>query len=297
MLPALVTPLNEDGDVDEDATPRLIRYVLAGGVSGVLALGSTGESASLAEPARRHYLKLVVAEVGGRVPVLCGVTRDDLAGARAEVRAAADIGADAALVAPPHYYPADQPTVLAFYRALAADAALPLFVYHIPQFTKVSTEPATLRTLAEEGAIVGVKDSSRDFEYFQRVAGAVRGLPTFRLFTGTDSMLLASMAVGGCGTICGSANVAPSWVVGLYKAVREHRWDEARERQHALVELVDAIRQGVFPSGIKSAMSILGVCEAWPAPPVAPLPGEPETRLREQLAGWGLAAAAAPTPA
>src|SRR5689334_8518786 len=125
VLVALASPMTRQGTVDEAATARLVDHVVAGGVHGVLALGSTGETASLDEPSRRAVLGAVVAAAKGNVPVIAGVAQSQLAAARAEVEAAARLGAAAALVAPPYYYPTDQLGVLAFYRELARDAPLP----------------------------------------------------------------------------------------------------------------------------------------------------------------------------
>jgi 2-dehydro-3-deoxy-D-pentonate aldolase len=288
VLVALVTPMTRDGRVDEPAVDRLVEHVLGGGVHGLLALGSTGETASLDEPSRRTALGAVVRAAGGRVPVICGVAQSHLAAARAEVEAAARLGADAALVAPPFYYPTDQAGVLAFYRELVDGAQLPLMLYNIPQFTKVVTEPQTVATLAREGIIRGIKDSSRDFEYFEGVCIATRDLPDFRIFTGSDTMLLASMAVGGAGTICGAGNVAPSMVVQIYDDYSRGDIDAAREAQDRLYELVAAVRVGVFPLAIKSALHMLGVCEPWSAPPVRRLDDRLAGTLREALAASGL---------
>jgi len=181
VLPALVTPLHRDGAVDEPAISRLVEHVLAGGVHGVLALGSTGEVASLGQAARRSVLAAVVKATDGRVPVICGVAQSRLADATADVIAAAELGAAAVLVAPPYYYPIDQPTVLSFYQTLAKTSPLPILVYNIPQNTKVVVEPATVAALARDGSVAGIKDSSRDFEYFESVCVATRGLPDFVL--------------------------------------------------------------------------------------------------------------------
>src|SRR2546423_5986070 len=159
VLVALATPLTRDGQVDRAGVGRLIEHVIGGGVRGVLALGSTGETASLDEPARRALLDAVVAATNGRVPGMCGVAQSQLSTAIAEVEAAARAGADAVLGAPPFYYPTDQPGVVAFYRAIAERASLPVLVYNIPQFTKVTAAPATVAALAREGAIQGIKDS------------------------------------------------------------------------------------------------------------------------------------------
>jgi 2-dehydro-3-deoxy-D-pentonate aldolase len=292
VLPALVTPLTEHGVVDEPAVERLVEHVLAGGVSGLLPLGSTGETASLDEPARRTMLAAVLKAARGRVPVICGVAQSHLAAAEAEVAAAASLGADAALVAPPFYYLVDQPTVLAFYRAVAASSPLPILLYNIPQFTKVVAEPGTVATLAREGTIKGMKDSSRDFEYFELVCGATRDLPRFRIFTGSDTMLLASLAMGGAGTICGAANVAPEWAVRIYDDVQRGDWKAAREHQDQLVELVMRLRGGVFPAAIKAALELQGICSHWLAQPIAPLDARTRAALGERLADWGLLTAA-----
>jgi 4-hydroxy-tetrahydrodipicolinate synthase len=288
VLVALASPLKRDGAVDEAAVGRLVEHVLAGGVHGLLPLGSTGETASLDEVARRQVLAAVVKAANGRVPVICGVAQSQLSSARAEVEAAAKLGADAALVAPPFYYPIDQAGVLAFYRQVAERAAVPLLAYNIPQFTKVVIEPATLATLAREGTIHGVKDSSRDFEYFEGVCVATRDIPAFRIFTGSDTMLLASLAMGGAGTICGAANIAPHWVVRIFDEFQRGDLEAARSSQDQLYELVMALRAGVFPSAIKAALHVLGICEPWTAPPVRQLDANLESRLRARLTELGL---------
>ncbi len=288
VLVALVSPLTSDGAVDEPAVGRLVEHVLAGGVHGLLPLGSTGETASLDEAARRTMLRATVKAAGGRVPVICGVAQSHLAAARAEIEAAAGLGADAALVAPPFYYPMDQAGVVNFYRKLAERSPLPILLYNIPQFTKVVAEPSTVALLAREGVIRGIKDSSRDFEYFEGVCLATRDLPAFRIFTGSDTMLLASLVMGGAGTICGAGNVAPGWVVRIYEAYVRGDLEAARRHQDDLYQLVNAVRAGVFPTAIKAALHLQGICDPWPAPPVEPLDAALEARLRDRLAAWGL---------
>jgi len=288
VLPALASPLHRDGSADEAGIRRLVEHTIAGGVHGLLPLGSTGEGASLGEKTRWQVLRCVIEAAAGRVPVICGVAQPHLESARAEVAAAARLGASAALVAPPFYYPTDQATVLAFYRRLASESKIPVLLYNIPQFTKVFSEPTTVATLAGEGTIAGIKDSSRDFEYFENVCVATRDVPGFRIFTGSDSMLLASLAMGGSGTICGAGNIAPSWVVRIYEDFRRGDLETAREHQDALIRLVMALRSGVFPASVKAALHLQGICEPWPAPPTAALDEASVARLRDLLSGWGL---------
>jgi len=288
VLVALASPMTRDGDVDQPGTTRLLAHVLEGGVHGVLALGSTGETASLDTKARRALLESVVRAVDGRVPVLCGVAQTQLSVVREEIQAAAGLGADAALVTPPFYYPTDQEGVLAFYRQVAEGAPLPILVYNIPQFTKVQVEPATVATLARDGVIHGIKDSSRDFEYFEAVRFATRDLHAFRVFTGSDTMLLASLAVGGHGTICGAGNIAPGLVVRIYDAYVRGDLDAARRSQEELYDLVMTVRHGVFPLAIKSALHMLGVSDPWSAPPARKLDERREAKLRQHMHRLGL---------
>ena len=288
VLVALATPLNRDGSVDEPSITRLVEHVLAGGVHGLLPLGSTGEGAALDEAARRRVLSAVVEAGAGRVPVICGVAQASVASVRTEIESAARLGADAVLVAPPFYYPMDQASVLAFYRRIAEDAPVPILVYNIPQFTKVVVEPATIATLAAQGAVKGVKDSSRDFEYFEGVCIATREVDGFRVFTGSDSMLVASLAAGASGTICGAANIAPDWVVRVYDDYARGDLAAARAGQDKVYQLVMALRGDVFPSAIKAALHMLDICEPWPAPPATRLDERLESRLRDRLAELGL---------
>lgn len=294
VLPALISPLRSDGKVDEPAVTRLVEHVISGGVNGLLALGSTGETASLDETARRTLLSKVVEAASGRVPVICGVAQSHLSAARLEVEAAAHLGAAAALVAPPFYYLIDQPTLLAFYRGLAKESPLPILLYNIPQYTKVVAQPDTVAALAREGTIVGIKDSSRDFEYFEGVCIATRELPRFRIFTGSDTMLLPALAMGGAGTICGAANVAPAWIVRIYEDFQRGDMVAARAGQDRLYQLVMMLRGGVFPAAIKAACHLQGICEPWCAPPVAPLDDQAEAKLRDRLEAWGLLTPAIP---
>ncbi len=295
VLVALASPLHRDGSVDEGGVERLVEHVLAGGVHGVLALGSTGETASLDEPARRALLQAVVRAAHGRVPVLCGVAQPQLSSTIAEIDAAKSLGADAVLVAPPFYYPTDQSGVAAFYRRVAERAPLPVLLYHIPQFTKVHTDPATVAELAVEGAIQGIKDSSRDFEYFEGVVIATRGVDGFRAFTGSDTMLVASLAAGGAGTICGVGNVAPAWVVQVYDEFMRGDLAGARRSQERLFGLTVGLREGVFPLAIKAALHAQGICEPWSAPPARELAEPAQRALRVRLEALGLLSAA-PTP-
>jgi 4-hydroxy-tetrahydrodipicolinate synthase len=287
VYPALVTPL-QNGRVDRDACGRLVEHVLRGGVDGVLVLGSSGEGAALTPRARRSIVEIFADALGGRRPYVVGIITSSIDAAVSEARHAATCGAVAILATPPHYGPLDDEAVMAFYRALAHASDLPVIAYNIPAFTRVTIRPAVVESLAREGAIAGIKDSSRDFDYFQDVLTRLRGLPDFRALTGTDSLLVPSQVSGAHGGITIGANLVPEWCVGAWAAAEGGRWAEARGLQERLVQLGQAIRQGTFPAGMKAALALLGIGSGEVAVPGRALDAEQKRQLAIQLGELGV---------
>jgi 4-hydroxy-tetrahydrodipicolinate synthase len=282
IYPALVTPLR-GGDVDRDACRRLIDHVVAGGVDGVLVLGSSGEGAVLTPRMRRTVVDAVANALAGRRPFVVGVITSSVAVAIEDVRHAARAGAMAVLVAPPHFGPVDDDGALSFYRALSASARLPIVAYNIPAFTRVAIRPDVVETLAREGTIAGIKDSSRDFDYFQEVLTRLRGVSGFRALTGTDSLLVPAQVSGAHGAITVGANLVPEWCVSAWTAAAEGRWAEAMRWQERLVRLGIAIRRGTFPAGMKAALALRDVCGEELAVPGRALDAAERRLLKSQL--------------
>lgn len=287
---ALSTPLTPEYDIDVEGTRRLVEHVIAGGIYGLNVLGSTGELPSLAEPKRRQLIDTVMEATQGRVPVITALAQNSLDNAVRETEALAAQGVRGILVTPPHYYPINPPAAEDYYRSLAARSPLPLLIYNIPQFTKVAVPPQTVAALAHDGVIAGIKDSSRDFEYFSQVVYATRGISGFRVFTGSDTMLLASLMLGADGTIAGGPNLAPSLAVGLYQAFHAGDWERAVSLQGKVLSLVLATRRGVFPAGIKAGLEILGLCGRDTAPPIPAYTDEEKEQLGMAMKALGLLA-------
>lgn len=289
IVPALVTPLTPQGEVDEGACHRLLDHVVAGGAQAVLALGSTGESATLGADRRSSALVAFAAAAKGRVRLAVGVTEPSLSATLVEARKAVDAGAEALVVTPPYYAPVDQKTVIQFYEQVAAAVSLPLLAYNIPSFTKTWIEPPTMQLLLESGVLSGVKDSSADMEYLTRVMLAVErcGRSDVLIYTGMDMLLLVSLVIGATGAIAASSNFAPRLSVDLHDAVRRGDLDSARELQRRLVRLIQLLRAGPLPQGIKSALSLIGICGDTPAAPVEALPADKQQVLADGLRELG----------
>lgn len=285
---ALATPLNADGHVDEEGLQRLLQRVLAGHVHGVSPVGSTGEGARLTTAQRLKVTARVRADVPVDLPVIPGVPLITVAEGREELDALAGLGATAALVAPPAYYPLCDTDVRRLYEALADESPLPLLLYNIPSFTKIRIAPEIVGELAAHSNIVGVKDSSRDMEYLVQVLGQVADEGDFSVLTGTDSLLVPSLAVGAHGAIAASANLVPDLATEIYHAFTSGDGERALRLQQRLVRVVTTCRCGDFPAGWKAALSIVGVCNAYLAAPASQLDPSLRRSLEEDLAVLGI---------
>lgn len=281
VMVALVTPLLADGAIDHAALSRLIERACSAGINGLCPVGSTGEGPHLSAAQRLEVINRVLQEVGTAKPVIPGIACTDIDSARRQLDGCANAGALAALVAPPFYFSLSRQAVEDFFVRLADCSPLPILLYHIPQFTKAALPLESVLALSSHPRIAGIKDSSRDFEFYQALAGAA--LKEFSVLTGTDTMLLASLMAGGDGSIAASANVAPEWSVKLLQAVRASDWPVARELQLNILSLVTACRKGSFPSGWKAALEIAGVCNRHTVPPTPPLTSKMFDELRAEM--------------
>ena len=191
------------------------------------------------------------------MPVIPGIFGHNADLALAEIAVCQAAGASAALVAPPSYYPLAPAEQLAFFARVAEASPLPLVLYNIPPYTKVSIAPAVVAELAAMKQVLAVKDSSRDFGYFLSVLDAVAAAgiapEEFKVLTGTDSMLLSCLAAGGAGAICASANVVPELPVGICAAFAAGDLERARELERRLRRVLDICRAGSPQAGIKAA--------------------------------------------
>jgi 4-hydroxy-tetrahydrodipicolinate synthase len=294
---ALATPLDARGELDHAGLERLVRRVLSGGVSMVCPTGSTGEGARLGARRRAEIAAAVRSLVPAGVPVVPGLPATDIESALTELARFAAADATAALVSPPAYFPMPGEEVLRFYEELASASPLPIVLYNIPQFTKVSIPPRVVGDLAAHPAIAGIKDSGRDMEYLLSVVEATSGgtgSPTgaaadFAVLTGTDTLLMAGLLSGADGTIAASANLVPELGVEICRSVASGDLDRATAAQRRLTDVVLACRRGTPPGGWKSALEFAGVCDRRPAGRASPLPDHDHAELADRLTRLGVA--------
>jgi 4-hydroxy-tetrahydrodipicolinate synthase len=272
IVPPMVTPLRGRDELDLAGLERLTEHILAGGVSGLFILGTTGEGPSLSYSLRRELVERTCRLVQGRVPVLVGITDTAFVESVNLARHAATAGADALVIAPPYYFAEGQPELEEYLDHLLAELPLPLFLYNAPMNTKVQYGLGAVRRAMDKPQVIGLKDSSRDMNYFQQVVGLLKHRPDWSLLIGPEELLMEGVLAGGHGGVPGGANLFPRLYVQLCEAA--HAGDASRTKQlHAQVMRVsESLYQvGHHPSavikGIKCALGCLGICDDFMAEP------------------------------
>jgi dihydrodipicolinate synthase/N-acetylneuraminate lyase len=272
IVPPMLTPLRARDELDVAGLERLIEHILAGGVSALFILGTTGEGPSLSYRLRREVIDRVCKQVKRRAPVFVGITDTAFVESVNLARHAADSGADAVVVAPPYYLPEAQPELQEYFDHLVPELPLPLFLYNMPPLTKVNIEPETVRRAMDNPRIVGLKDSSGDLNYFKTAASLLQHRPDWSLFIGPEEKLLDALQLGGHGGVNGGANFFPKLYVKLHEAFRGGDMKRAQELQEQVRRVSGSLyRIGKHVSsvikGIKCAASCLGLCDDFMAEP------------------------------
>ncbi|MGK5671274.1 dihydrodipicolinate synthase family protein [Micromonospora sp. URMC 106] len=301
VVPPTVTPLTEEGEVDVNSLERLVERLLAAGVDGIFALGSSGETVFLTDRQRDQALETIVKTVGGAVPVIAGCIEPTTRRVRDRAGASARLGADALVVTAPFYAIVGPHEVERHFRSVAASAELPVLAYDIPVcvHTKLTTD--LLTRLAVDGVLAGVKDSSGDDVAFRQLVLAIAEHAPgagFGLLTGHEVVVDAMMLAGASGSVPGLGNVDPAGYVRLHRACVGGDWDAARREQDRLTRLfriVDAADPATAAGAtrgvgaFKTALALLGVIDSNAVSlPLRPLDADETARVRTQLELAGL---------
>ena len=299
VIPPLVTPVDEEGEVDRGSLARRIGFLLDAGVDGLFVGGSTGEVALLDSAARRTVVEVAVATAGGRVPVLAGAVDTGTRRVIEQARDAARLGADAVVVTAPFYVAPNDAEIVAHYRTVAAAVDVPVIAYDIPSAVGVRLAPPVAAELAESKLVVALKDSSGDLAGMRETLRRVP--PGFPVLTGSEVIADVSVALGAAGIVPGLGNVDPHGYVRLYRAAATGDLEAARAEQDRLsrlftiISVADRTRIG-FTAGalgsFKAALALRGVIgHPGTLPPLSPLIPSETAAIREILADAGLSVA------
>jgi 4-hydroxy-tetrahydrodipicolinate synthase len=284
-MPALVTPFN-NGELDLKTLKHLVDWQISEGSTGLVPVGTTGESPTLSHEEHETVIEEVVKTAAGRVPVIAGAGSNNTVEAVRFVQFAEKVGADAALVVTPYYNKPTQRGLIAHFQALHAAADIPIIIYNIPGRSVIDMTPATMGELAKLPRIVGVKDATGDLARVSQQRATCGA--DFCQLSGEDATALGFNAHGGVGCISVTANVAPRLCAEFQQATLAGDYAKALEYQDKLMPLHEAIFIEPGLVGAKYALSKLGLCSTEVRSPLTELEDSTKDAIEAAMAHAGL---------
>ncbi|MCB1736899.1 MAG: 4-hydroxy-tetrahydrodipicolinate synthase [Gammaproteobacteria bacterium] len=282
---ALVTPMHDDGRVDFDALARLVEFHVENETNAIVAMGTTGESATLDEHEHCEVIRRTVEMVAGRIPVIAGTGANATSEAITLTRCAMAAGADAALLVTPYYNKPTQEGFFQHYQAIAESVEIPIVIYNIPGRTAKNIEPETIIRLAEIPNIVAVKESTGSMDQASHILSAC----DLTVLSGDDSLTLPLMALGGKGVVSVVGNIVPGDVKSMLNAFNAGDLKLAREWHFKLFALCrNLLGLATNPIPIKAAMQLLGRDNGEVRLPMTQLDSSSMKVLEKTLRDYGL---------
>jgi len=267
---AMVTPFNQDKEIDYDATEKLIEHLVTGGVDFLVVMGTTGESATLTDKEKRSLIKFVIKKNDGRLPIMLGIGGNDTNHIIEQIDDFDFDGIDAILSVTPYYNKPTQKGLELHFKAIAAQSELPIVLYNVPGRTGVNmTAETTLKLAHEVPNIIGIKEASGNLNQMSYI---LRDRPdNFLVLSGDDGLTLPQMSMGADGVISVVGNALPKRFSEMVKLAQQHNYVEASKIHLELIEIIDSLFVEGNPGGVKAALSILGIVDNNLRLPLAPI--------------------------
>jgi 4-hydroxy-tetrahydrodipicolinate synthase len=278
---AVVTPFR-DGGVDDSAFKKLLETQIAAGITGIVAIGTTGESPTLSHDEREHVIRLAVTTANKRCLVLAGTGSNATQHAVADTIMAEKLGVDGALLVAPYYNKPSQEGLFRHFKAIADATSLPIMLYNIPGRCSVDIVPETVVRLAKEcGNIVAIKEASGSVE---RVSDLRRRLPeSFTILSGDDSLTLPFMAVGAAGVVSVASNLFPGEICALVRACESGDLKSAAKLHRKLLPLFKDLFIEPNPVPVKTVLGWRGAMSGEVRLPLCEMSEANQDRLRKTL--------------
>ena len=280
-LVALITPMNQDGSINYEQLHDLIDWHIEHGTDGIVAVGTTGESATLPVEEHLAVIEATVKHVNKRVPVIAGTGANNTVEAIALSKAAEQAGADYTLSVVPYYNKPSQEGIYQHFKAIAEATSIPMVIYNVPGRTVVSMSNDTILRLAEIPNIVGVKEASGNIgKNIELINSVPEG---FVVLSGDDPTGLPFMLCGGHGVVTVAANVAPKLFADMCRAALEGDIATARRLNEQLIPIYNTMFCEPSPAAPKWGLSLLGKCEPHVRLPLVALTEAGQAKVRAAL--------------
>lgn len=288
IMPPLTTPFDSEGELDLESLAQNVSRFNATGLAGYVALGSNGETVHLSAGERAQVVKTIKDAAASGMTIIAGINEFSPRAAIESARAAADAGADAALVITPFFYKSlmTHAALLGYFTEVADQSPIPVLIYNVPQNTGVIIESATVAALAEHQNIIGMKDSAGNMA---AISETLRRVPAgFKVMTGNGGILYPSLMMGATGAILAVACAAPRACVDLYDAVKSGDHHRARDLQNRIAPLSQIVTAGLGVAGLKAAMEMAGFIGGVPRAPLAEVSRADKEKIKNVMRATGL---------
>ena len=280
-LVALITPMNQDGSINYEQLHDLIDWHIENGTDGIVAVGTTGESATLPVEEHLAVIEATVKHVNKRIPVIAGTGANNTVEAIALSKAAEQAGADYTLSVVPYYNKPSQEGIYQHFKAIAEATSIPMVIYNVPGRTVVSMSNDTILRLAEIPNIIGVKEASGNIgNNIELINSVPEG---FAVLSGDDPTGLPFMLCGGHGVVTVAANVAPKLFADMCRAALEGDIATARRLNEQLTPIYNTMFCEPSPAAPKWGLSLLGKCEPHVRLPLVALTEAGQAKVRAAL--------------
>jgi len=281
IIVPMITPFNENGSIDPEGVRKVVDHLVEARISGIFALGTTGEAASIPSDDRRELVKLTASAVSERAVLYAGISGNCLRESLEAAGKYADTGADALVAHPPYYYPVTDDDLCRYYEELADAVQLPLILYNIPQTTGVSIPPGTIESLSRHQNIVAIKDSENDLPRFEQVLDSLTARNDFTVLTGHMPFAAIGFRKGARGAVPMAGNSHPHEYRKLYDAAIAEDWAALEKQQQVVDEISqnyhrDRVLGQALPE-MKRVMSEMGLCQPHVLPPLRPVCPPPKS--------------------
>ncbi|MDT8858909.1 4-hydroxy-tetrahydrodipicolinate synthase [Alkalihalobacillus sp. MEB130] len=284
VVPALVTPFDEKGEINEGVLRQLVRRTIDNGCHGIFALGSNGEFFALSYEEKVKIANICVDEAKGQVPVYVGTGCNSTKETIELTKEMEQLGVSAVSVITPYFVKLSQSELIAHYEALSEATNVPIILYNIPGLTQNALAPETVAHLSKRSNIVAIKDSSGNFDNILQYIELAD--PDFSVMAGTDSLILATLMAGGKGGVAATANFLPKAVVSIYEKWKAGDIEGAEQEQRKLRAIRNAFKLGSLPSVLKESLNEIGLNVGNPRLPVSPLSGQTKAQVQTIVKGY-----------
>jgi 4-hydroxy-tetrahydrodipicolinate synthase len=281
VLTAMVTPFDQNGEVDFNATRTLVDYLIDNGTDGIVVAGTTGESPTLTSDEKIALFKVVVDAVKGRVPVIAGTGSNNTRASISLTKQAEDAGVDGIMLVAPYYNKPSQEGMYQHFKAIAESTPLPIMLYNIPGRSVVNISVETTIRLAQIENIVAVKEASGNLD---AMAEIISHAPSdFTLYSGDDGLALPVLAIGGAGVVSVASHVIGNEMQEMINHFKNGQVQEAASAHRRLLPLMKALFTAPNPAPVKAALNINGVSVGGLRLPLLPLNEEEKNALQAVL--------------